>query len=337
MMLARVAEALFWASRDIERAETTARGLAVGHAATLEAAFGSGSAARGEASWEALVELAGDPEAFSEIAEEATATSVSWYLTFGEGNPNSVESSITRARETVRSVRDQLPSEVWEAVNTLYLDLADWSSARLEREGPYPFCAQVRQQIFLVYGLVEHSVRHDDAYQFFRLGRFLERADRTARLLEVAHNIGADREPTGPFDVQRSATVLRAARAFEAFIAVEPNDMSSAAVSRFLILDDRHPCAISFCIDNLADALRDLARTGDILANAPPHMAVGVARDLLDTAGRLPWDRILAQLLARLRRLADTIEATIVESCFLAEYDRRPADAVVQSTLQPQD
>jgi uncharacterized alpha-E superfamily protein len=317
MMLARVAEALFWASRDIERAETTARGLAVGHAATLEAAFGSGSAARGEASWEALVELAGDPEAFSEIAEEATATSVSWYLTFGEGNPNSVESSITRARETVRSVRDQLPSEVWEAV--------------------YPFCAQVRQQIFLVYGLVEHSVRHDDAYQFFRLGRFLERADRTARLLEVAHNIGADREPTGPFDVQRSATVLRAARAFEAFIAVEPNDMSSAAVSRFLILDDRHPCAISFCIDNLADALRDLARTGDILANAPPHMAVGVARDLLDTAGRLPWDRILAQLLARLRRLADTIEATIVESCFLAEYDRRPADAVVQSTLQPQD
>ncbi len=337
MMLARVAEALFWASRDIERAETTARGLEVGHAATLESVFGAGAAAHGEASWEALVELAGDPEEFAAEHQEASERSVAWHLTFGEANPNSVQSSVTRARETVRSVRDRLPSEVWEAINTLYLDLADWSASRLEREGPYAFCAQVRRQIFLVYGLVEHSVRRDDAYQFFRLGRFLERADRTARLLEVAHDIGADSAPAGPFDVQRSATVLRAARAFEAFISVEPNDMSPAAVSRFLILDDRHPCAIAFCVDNLADALGDLVRTGDIAADAPPLVAVDVARDLLDTAGRLPWDRILAELLARLRRLAEMIEGAIVESCFLAEYDRRPADAAIQSTLQPQD
>ena len=114
-MLARVAQTLYWTARDLERAESFARLLEVSQAAALEGNASNGAGAR--LVWEPLVSIAGDLEGFLDTHRRADERSVPWFLTFGRDNPNSIIACLNRARENARSVRDRLPSDVWEGIN----------------------------------------------------------------------------------------------------------------------------------------------------------------------------------------------------------------------------
>lgn len=339
-MLARVAEAFYWTARELERADIHASALEVGHASTLESSssMNGDRGGFGAGAWEPLVELSADLDDFRRTHRGVDERSVSWFLTFGPDNPNSVIACVTRAREAARSARDRLPTELWEGINSLYLELAEWPAGRIAREGVYPFCSSVRRHVFLVHGIMGDSVRRDAGWQFMRLGRFIERGERMARLLQVAYGRTPPRSAlAGPLDVNRWMAVLRAASALEAFMQVEPTDVSPQAISRFLILDRRSPRSVAFSLSELHAALEDLVRLDALPEGAPPLHVVGATRDLVDGAASLPWDQHLPRLLARVRGLFDQIGASIAESCFSASYIRDPSQQHAQATRQAQN
>jgi uncharacterized alpha-E superfamily protein len=339
-MLARVAEAFYWTAREVERADALAVALEVSHASSLESiatrngvpgGFGTGS-------WEPLVELSSDLEEFRRTHREVDERTVSWFLTFGAGNPNSVIACVTRAREGARSARDRLPTELWESINSFYLELAEWPAGRIAREGIYTFCERVRRNVALIHGVTSDAVRRDAGWQFMRLGRFLERGDRTARLLQVAYGSTPSRSEAGAsLDVHQWANVLRAASALEAYLQVEPSDLSPEAISRFLIMDERSPRAIAFCLEELDRALADLVELEALVEGALPALIVGSTRDLVHAAAGLPWDEHLPSLLDRIRGLFDQIGVAITESCFSASYVRDHSEQHAQATRQAQN
>ena len=190
-MLARVAQTLYWTARDLERAESFARLLEVGQAAALEG--NSSNGAGGRLVWEPLVRIAGDLKGFLDTHRRADERSVPWFLTFGRDNPDSIIACLNRARENARSVRDRLPTEVWEGINDAWLELAEWPPERITRDGVYPFCQGVRRSAYLILGLVEQTMRRDEGWQFMRLGRFLERAERSTRLVQARQLASAER------------------------------------------------------------------------------------------------------------------------------------------------
>lgn len=339
-MLARVAEAFYWTARELERAEFNAIALEVGHAASLErvASRNGTYGGFGTGSWESLLELAADLDEFRREERGFDERTVSWFLAFGPDNPNSVIACVTRAREGARSARDRLPTELWQGINSLYLELADWPAGRIAREGVYPFCERVRRSVALIHGIMGDALRRDAGWQFMRLGRFLERAERTARLLQVAYG-HAHRDPAlaAPLDVHQWAAVLRAASALEAFLQVEPNDLSPQAISRFLILDQRSPRSVDFCLDEVDRALGELVKLDALAEGSLPTLVVGAARDLVRGAAGLPWDEHLPLLLDRIRALLDQIGVAIIESCFAANYVRDSSQQHAQATRQAQN
>ncbi len=337
-MLARVAQAFYWTARELERADFHALALQVSHASSLEQSANGSPGGFGTGSWEPLLELSVDLDEFRRTHHAVDERSVSWFLSGDQGNANSITACVTRARENARSARDRLPTELWESINSFYLDLGEWSSGRIAREGVYPFCQQVRRNVSMVRGIMGDALRRDAGWQFMRLGRFLERGDRTARLLEVAS--GRTHAPSAiaaPLDVHQWTTVLRAASALEAFLQVEPNDLSPQAITRFLILDRRSPRAIGFSMGEIDLALEDLVDLDALEAGTAPIMVVRAAREYLRAASALPWDEYLPVLLERTRGLFGEIDAAITEVCFAANYMRDDAQQHAQATRQAQN
>lgn len=340
-MLARVAEAFYWTARELERAEGLAIALEVGHASSLERGLAVRNGAHGgfgTGAWEPLVELTTDLEDFRRNHRGVDERTVSWFLTFGPTNPNSVVACVTRARESARSARDRLPTELWESINSFYLELAAWPAGRIAREGVYPFCERVRRHVALVHGIMGDALRRDAGWQFMRLGRFLERADQVVRLLQVAYGRSRlESALAAPLDVHQWTAVLRAASTLEAFLQVEPIDLSPQAITRFLILDSRSPRTVTFCLSEIDAALTDLVALEALVEGALPTVVVGATRDLVEASAGLPWDEHLPELLERLRALLDQIGTTIGESCFSASYVRDTSQQHAQATRQAQN
>jgi uncharacterized alpha-E superfamily protein len=222
-VLARVAETLYRTARDLERAENLARLLDAGQSAALENNASNG--AGGRLVWEPLVRVAGDMDSFLLTHRRADERSVPWFVTFGRDNPDSIAACVNRARENARSLRDRLPTEVWEGINDAWLELVEWAPARITRDGVYPFCRGIRRSSYLVLGLVEQSMRRDEGWQFMRLGRFLERAERSARLvLERYADLDEERETELVDDAWRA--ILGDTTSHEAYLHVHAGELS---------------------------------------------------------------------------------------------------------------
>jgi uncharacterized alpha-E superfamily protein len=330
-MLARVAESLYWAARNLERCETLSRLLEVSHSLALERGSVNGAA---RAVWEPVVEITGDLDRFLESHRRADERSVSWFLTLSPVNPNSIIACVTRARLNARNVRDLLPTEVWEAVNGAYLEVLSWTPERLARQGVYPFCQAVRRSSHLIQGLVDQEMRHDEAWRFLRLGRYLERAEKTARLLEVKfHVLPADEpEVEAPMDLHQWRALLSAAAAREAYVQTDAAGLSPTAVARFLVLDELFPRAVNHCLIQVEESIAWLAAAGAMAPDPPPLALTRVARAGLEAARR-PDVRGLAALCDRIQARCNEIGEAIAESSFAYPHDdpsmheRRPQAA----------
>lgn len=269
-MLSRVADAIYWTARDLERALAVARLLEVSSAQALEGALANGAGQRHV--WEPALAVAADPIHFHERHVRAEARSVGWYLSLSDVNPNGVAVCIGRARERVRSVRSKLPSELFEAVSTADRLVRAWTPQRFNREGVYAFCHAVHEGVARIDGVVDRSVRRDETWQLLRLGRHLERAAQTTRLL-IAHD-GAE-SPVGLGDWR---ALLRAAGSYETYLRVAlPGGGTSAKA--FLLLDLALPMSVTYCLGEVTDSLMELrvrqAGSGDL---APKGVAMGALR-----------------------------------------------------------
>lgn len=249
-MLARLAENLFWGGRYLERAEDTTRLVDVTHHLLLEAA-----PSRASASWTEVLEQLHLLEAYRDWhgSEMVVSGAALRFLVLEPGNPSSVVVSLTSARENARSVRELISAEVWEATNALYLALGRRDVAAELEDRPFEVFRTVRRGCQGVLGAITESMPRDDAYRFLTLGRMLERAEMTARLLEVRQQELLDGTTARDrVALLRSIGVLESYR--RAFGASEdPRD-----VLALLLLDATHPRSVLFALDRCEEQLQQL-------------------------------------------------------------------------------
>ena len=255
-MLSRVANSIYWMARYIERAESIARFIDVNLHLMLDGPVES------EEQWEPLVIISGDLDQFKERYDAPTKDNVIYFLTFDTENPNSIISSVGNARENARTVREVISSEMWSQVNKFYYSLVDAEKSGEALDTPYDFYNQIKLQSHLFIGITDTTMSHGEAWHFDRLGRLLERADKTSRLLDVKYYMLLPRvEDVGtPIDNIGWAALLNSASAFEMyrkkFRTITPTD-----VALFLILDLKFPRSIRYCLLKAQVSLHEITGT----------------------------------------------------------------------------
>lgn len=252
-MLSRVAENLYWMARYMERAENTARLI---NAVTLmmldmpRARFG----------WDALIRITGLDHLFIEHYPEANEGSTIRFLLNSEHNPSSIIASITRARENTRSFREILPWESWEWVNELYLYARGHLGEELDRRRRYEVLQGIIRRRQSISGLLAGTMSRDAAFQFLRIGRSVERADMTSRVLDVSHAVTVPYQDleNAPYTDLLWMNILKALSAYQMFRRQVGGHTSEEKVASFLLKDASFPRAVMHCFVELSEALGQL-------------------------------------------------------------------------------
>lgn len=254
-MLSRVADSVYWMSRYVERAESVARFVDVNLILMLDSTTV-------DQQWQPLVNITGDHEDFTKrYGPTATAQNVLQFLTFDSENPNSILSCLRAARENARSVREIISSEMWVQLNTFYL-MVNSAAKGKGLESPHKFFDDVKMASHLFNGITDAIMTHGEAWHFCRLGRMLERADKTSRIVDVKYFIllrSVEDVGTIHDDVQWMA-VLRSASAFEMY-RKKHGRISPMAIVEFLLLDGEFPRAVRYCLNSARDSLHAISGT----------------------------------------------------------------------------
>ena len=275
-MLSRVADSIYWMSRYIERAENVARFIDVNLNLMLDLPAGSAQ------QWWPLVDTTGDHEEFTRRYGAATQQSVMQFLTFDADNPNSILSCLRGARENARSVREIISSEMWEQLNKFYLMVTSAVANPEVLEDPHEFFNGVRMSSHLFTGVAEATMTHGEAWHFSRLGRMLERADKTSRILDVKYFILlptiADVGTT--VDDLQWAAVLRSASAFEMYRKTHGR-IGPRRVVEFLLLNAEFPRAIHHCLIASRESVHAISGTpAGLFRNPAEHLLAQLCAEL---------------------------------------------------------
>ena len=252
-MLSRVADSIYWLNRYIERAENTARFVDVNLHLMLDLPADS------DQQWEPLIKTSGDRALFDEYYDEYTQENVMRFLTIEPDNPNSILACVHKARENARSVREVISSEMWMQVNRFYLMVrnAAYGEFDLLNASPHEFYTQIKLAGHMFEGVMDATMSHSDAWHWGRIGRFLERADKTTRILDMKYFIllpDVTYVGTALDNIQWSA-LLRSASALEMYRKrygrIEPRN-----VVDFLLLDREFPRTARYCVHQAEQSLR---------------------------------------------------------------------------------
>jgi uncharacterized alpha-E superfamily protein len=241
-MISRVADACFWLGRYLERTDATARILTVLHNLALDGEVPPDQA------WRPVMRTVGEEPRFLlrfGAAAIADGEIVQRYMTWDEQNPSSLRSSITKARENTRSIREVMSLEVWETINELYLWLGETRAGQMWRENRFGFFTRIRRSTTLCQGLLNETMLHDEPLYFIRLGTELERAAHTARTLDEHHKaidgaINADEE----VETALWQAILRISLGFESFLKLNHGVLSGRDALLFLLAEPGFPRSV---------------------------------------------------------------------------------------------
>lgn len=297
-MLRRAADSAFWLGRYIERAEALARMVDVHFHSNLEATT--------DDRWESILAIAGLDEDFHARYPVADEPSVLQFLAFDPENPSSVVSCLRAARENARAIRGEISGEMWEAVNRWYLDLREWDVAQVERQSAFDFFRRVKQGSHLFHGASLRTQAKGVAREFLKVGGFVERADGTARILDVKATTLSDGA-----DVHGWTVVLQSVGALEAYVREERQGVRAEGVTRYLVLSPSFPASILFCVANVESSLRSISgNLAPVPANEAERAAGRLYRDLLYLTVEEIADRGVHEFLDDLqKRLAEVGDA----------------------------
>ena len=256
-MLSRVASSIYWMSRYLERADNVARFADVNFHLMLDLSLD-----RDSTQWYPLVATSGDDEIFNKRYKTADEQSVLKFLTFDEKNPNSILRCIFRARENARTVREIIPVEMWEKLNELY-HLTQSYSRKRSLADLYDYYMQVRQAGHLFTGLMYNTMSRSAGWQFAHVGQMLERADKTARLLDVKYFILLPRgeQIDSAFDAVQWGAVLKSVNALEMY-RQQYHSINYRDVTDFLLFSQAFPRSVLHSLDSAGRALKSLAPEG---------------------------------------------------------------------------
>lgn len=261
-MLSRVAENLYWTTRYMERAEDTARLI---NAVTLMSLDMPGDVRFG---WDSLIRVAGLDHVFFEHYGEANEVSVMRFLIHDEKNPSSILNCITQARENTRTFREVVPWEFWEGVNELYLYAKQNLSGELTRRRRYDVLQAVIRRRQSMVGLLVGTMSRDAAFQFLRLGRNMERADMTSRILDVSCAVIPPRTetPATPYGDLAWMSILKALSAYQMYRRYVSVHADGGKVIEFLLKNRDFPRTIAHCLIQILAVLRQLPNPGPVMS-----------------------------------------------------------------------
>ena len=253
-MLSRTAENLYWLARYVERAEYLARTIdATLRVTALPAAYIGKSN-----EWDSALLTAGVSASFYQAYQEANEANVVEYLSFAPNNPSSIRNCIEAARLNARSVRTALTSEMWDTINGAWIELQEvWCKGTSSREELARFLRFVQEASLRFDGSAYRTMLRNDAYWFSRLGLHLERADNTARILDVKYHVLLPEEEHvgGPLDYYQWTSILRSVSAMTAYHWVYRESVKPWLIADLLILNDQMPRSLASCYENLVQNL----------------------------------------------------------------------------------
>ncbi|MFM7436849.1 MAG: alpha-E domain-containing protein, partial [Vulcanococcus sp.] len=263
-MLSRVADSLYWINRYVERAENISRFVEVSEAMALDCPPGSAEP------WQPLIDASGDRELFDRLYPGGGAEQVVECLVKAEANPNSIVNCIALARENARQIRDVITTEMWEQINSLYWTLLESDS--FWDQPPQEQLREIRRGCQLFYGVTDATLSRDLSWQFSRLGRLIERADKTTRILDVKYFLllPTPEEVGGVLDELQWISLLRSAGAYQMFRQSQLGVITPKAVAAFLLLDPAFPRSVRYCMERIHETLRLVA--GSSVPGAPDEL-----------------------------------------------------------------
>ncbi|MES2887113.1 MAG: alpha-E domain-containing protein [Pseudomonadota bacterium] len=275
-MLSRTADHLFWMARYMERAENTARMLDVNYQTSLTPQ----SADAAENGWRGLLSISELTQDYAARYGEVTARKVMDYMIADEDNPSSIYRCLMGARENARAVRGTLTTEVWETQNQTWLEFQRMVNQRAYQRDPGNTFEWVKFRSHLSRGVTVGTMLQDEAFHFLRIGSFLERADNTARMLDVKfHAVASEFFGSGgeqEFDFYHWSAILRSVSGFEVYRKAYRNVIKPEKVAELLILRADMPRSLAACMQELMLNLRQVANEQ--------------SKDTLRLAGRLQAD-----------------------------------------------
>lgn len=256
-MLSRAADSLYWMARYMERAENLARILDV----TYRMSLAPNVTENDERLWDPIVRIACDVPAFLRSCGDRTARNVKHYMLLDPANPSSVYNCIRAARENARAVRGVITSEMWENLNDTWLEIREIDQHRLHKENFSALCEWVKSRSHLFRGVTYGTMLHDEAFRFLRLGSFIERADNTARILDVKYHVllPLEHEVGGALDYYEWGAVLRSVSGFESYHKVYRDTIAPLRVAELLVLNHDMPRSLHACMDQVNGILEHLA------------------------------------------------------------------------------
>lgn len=282
-MLSRVANSIYWTNRYMERVENYARFVGVNFNLALDLPPNV------EEQWDPLLVATADHSNFYNYYDYPTREDVIYFMTFDKRNPNSIVSCLQAARENARTIRETISREMWESINSLHLRLLNVSSSRsvTPLEKMQDFFDDIKNSCLLYHGIVDASFTRNEAWHFGRLGRFLERADKGSRFLDVKYfTLVQDAENTNyTLELMISSAVLRSVSAYNMFRQTH-KALSRSNIASFLILDRYFPRSIVYSLLQAESSLYAIAGSNPANgATNPAEKAISKLRSDLEYSG----------------------------------------------------
>jgi uncharacterized alpha-E superfamily protein len=307
-MLGRTAQNLFWLSRYIERAENMARMLEVGYRMSLTSRREGGASE----SLVSMMRAAEVDEAFDAKHKIADSATVSHFMLFDEENPSSVRSCLLAARTNARSVRTALTTDMWEAINSAWLEFSqlkprDISGAKLQE-----LLQWVRQVSYRYRGALLSTLLRDDGYAFSQIGNFVERADNTARILDMKYYVLLPSATMmgGDVDIQQWTLILRAASAHRSYRHVYHDRYKAWNIADYLILRPEMPRSLIFCvnwINRTLDMLEDIYGRRTAGHDAVASVTAMLEGNDMDRIFAYGLHEFLTEFIARNNRISEAL------------------------------
>jgi uncharacterized alpha-E superfamily protein len=305
-MLSRVAERVYWSARYLERVEDTARLILVRHQSILDMPR---NVAPG---WEQLLEVLSASASLAAAPGAATEKNIVNYVFSERLNPSSLISSLATARENMRTTREVLPSESWERVNSLYLSVSRRATKGLPRASRHSALNSIIQSCQQVSGMLSGTMNHDEVYQFVRLGRLLERANMSTRIIDVG---SADLRNAGdealPYQNVLWMNILLSLSAYQMYRLSVGANVKPADVQNFLLRNADFPRSAAYCLREIETCMKSLPGNSDAL-----EVVRSVQRKLKRTNCRELSGEELHRFLDQLQVKLDTVDDVVTSSWF---------------------
>ncbi len=325
-MLSRVANSLYWLGRYVERAENYARFIEVNFNLSLDLPPGM------DEQWKPLITATGDYEDYEARYDSYSRKSAIYFLAFDEENTNSIFTSVSKARENARIVRENLTKETWEKLNEVYLTMKEGIQQEVwKNENPAEFIRNIKYAIQLLYGIADNSVARTEGWYWVNLGQFLERADKTSRVLDVKYHyiLPSPADVGSPLDDLHWVALLKSVSGFNTYRRSYGNISPSGLVD-FLVLDTRFPRSIYFCLTEAENCLHKISGNSEKGFSNKAEKVMGELRSQLE------YDDISDVVQHGLHEYLDNLQIKLnhisdeIFDCFFRFKNNLVADKILQ-------